>query len=210
MRRWMVLTGILRGAPAERWLRDAVHVQHHAAAAGKPRGFAAREINADQVKIEQLENGIRVRMSDALLYRSGAVELHPNGKAALDKVTGQLANMAAQGNQIDVVGNTDNVPIGPELAERYPTNWELAGARAPVVVRYLQERAVSTRRSSRRSRTASTIRWRPTTPPPDGRRIGAPICSFDRTEGCRCQTPISLTPTPDFHEFKANLRDSRR
>jgi chemotaxis protein MotB len=101
------------------------------------------EINADQVKIEQLENGIRVRMSDALLYRSGAIELHPNGRTALDKVSGQLANMAAQGNQIDVVGNTDNVPIGPELAERYPTNWELAGARAAVVVRYLQQQGVT-------------------------------------------------------------------
>jgi chemotaxis protein MotB len=100
------------------------------------------EINADQVKIEQLENGIRVTMSDALLYRSGAVELHPNGRAALDKVTSQLANMAAQGNQIDVVGNTDNVPIGPELAARYPSNWELAGARAAIVVRYIQEGGV--------------------------------------------------------------------
>jgi chemotaxis protein MotB len=100
------------------------------------------EINADQVKIEQLENGIRVRMSDELLYRSGGVELHPQGRAALNKVVNQLANMAAQGNQIDVVGNTDNVPIGPELAERYPTNWELAAARAAIVVRYLQEGGV--------------------------------------------------------------------
>lgn len=100
------------------------------------------EIAADQVKIEQLENGIRVRLSDALLYRSGSVELQESGRAALDKVTGQLTSMAAQGNQIDVVGNTDNVPIGAALAERYPTNWELAAARASIVVRYLQERGV--------------------------------------------------------------------
>ena len=52
-------------------------------------------------------------------------------------------SMASQGNQIDVVGNTDNVPIGPELAGRYPTNWELAGARAAIVVRYLQDAGVS-------------------------------------------------------------------
>ena len=101
------------------------------------------EIAADQVKIVQLENGIRVTMSDGLLYRSGAVELHPSGRAALDKVSSQLASMASQGNQIDVVGNTDNVPIGPELAGRYPTNWELAGARAAIVVRYLQDAGVS-------------------------------------------------------------------
>ena len=100
------------------------------------------EVNADQVKIEQLEDGIRVRMSGELLYRSGSVNLSPSGEKALSKVAPQLATMAGQNNEIDVIGNTDNVPIGRELAERYPTNWELAGARAAVVVRYLQENGV--------------------------------------------------------------------
>jgi chemotaxis protein MotB len=50
--------------------------------------------------------------------------------------------MAAQGNRIDVIGNTDDVPVGRELAERYPTNWELAGARAAAVVRHLQAKGV--------------------------------------------------------------------
>jgi chemotaxis protein MotB len=100
------------------------------------------EINAQQVKIEQLENGIRERMSNDLLYHSGSVELHPNGRAAFDKVSGQLSTMASQGNRIDVVGNTDDVPVGRELSERYPTNWELAGARAAVVVRHLQGKGV--------------------------------------------------------------------
>ena len=94
-----------------------------------------KEINAQQVEIQQLENGIRVRMTSDLLYREGSVELNPNGAAALDKVA---PTFAGQTYQIDVVGNTDNVPIGPGLADRYPTNWELAGARAAVVVRRLQ------------------------------------------------------------------------
>ena len=93
------------------------------------------EIAADQVTIEQLEDGIRVRMSSDLLFREGGVELSQPGRAALDKVVPQL-NTASY--IIDVVGNTDNVPIGPGLADRYPTNWELAGARAAVVVRHLQ------------------------------------------------------------------------
>jgi chemotaxis protein MotB len=97
------------------------------------------EINADQVEIEQLKNGIRVRMSNDLLYREGDVDLSPGGRAALDKVAPQLTS---GGMEIDVVGNTDNVPIGAGLAERYPTNWELAGARAAVVVRYLQAQNV--------------------------------------------------------------------
>ena len=97
------------------------------------------EISADQVQIEELKDGIRVRMSSALLYREGAVELNPKGRAALDKVAPQFA---AETYEIDVVGNTDNLQIGPELVGRYPTNWELAGARAAIVVRYLQEQGV--------------------------------------------------------------------
>lgn len=99
-----------------------------------------QEIAADQVKIEQLSSGLRVRLSSDLLYRSGAVELAPAGRSALDKVAGQLAS---QGDEIDVVGNTDDVPVGPELAGRYPTNWELAGERASIVVRHLQQQGVS-------------------------------------------------------------------
>jgi len=77
------------------------------------------EINADQVQIEELKDGIRVRMSSALLCREGAVELHPSGRAALDKVAPQLA---AETYEIDIIGNTDNVPVGAALAGRYPTN----------------------------------------------------------------------------------------
>src|SRR5262249_30589938 len=40
-----------------------------------------------------------------------------------------------------VEGYTDNVPLGPRLRERFPTNWELSTARATNVVRYLQETA---------------------------------------------------------------------
>lgn len=100
------------------------------------------EIAADQVEIEQLQNGIRVRMSSDLLYSSGSIELTEQGKAALDKVAPSLSRDAAQDFQIDIVGNTDNVPIGHELIARYPSNWELAGARAAAVVRHLQARGV--------------------------------------------------------------------
>lgn len=93
------------------------------------------EIAADQVKIEQLENGIRVRMSNDLLFHEGGVELSPGGRSALDRVIPQLDTSAYV---LDVVGSTDNVPIGAALVDRYPSNWELAGARAAVVVRHLQ------------------------------------------------------------------------
>jgi chemotaxis protein MotB len=97
------------------------------------------EVAADQVQIEQLKDGIRVNMSGALLYREGAVELSPAGIAALNKVAPQFA---AETYEIDVVGNTDNLPIARAFEARFPTNWELAGERAAIVVRHLQSRGV--------------------------------------------------------------------
>ena len=102
-------------------------------------GALQAEIIGDQVEIEQLKDGIRVKMSSALLYGEGAVELAPKGVAALNKVAPQFA---ADTYEIDVVGNTDDLPIERAFAERYPTNWELAGERAVVVVRHLQSRGV--------------------------------------------------------------------
>ena len=39
--------------------------------------------------------------------------------------------------RIQVEGHTDSRPLKWELREKYPTNWELSGARAAIVVRYL-------------------------------------------------------------------------
>ena len=97
------------------------------------------EIAADQVQIEQLKDGIRVNMSGALLYGEGAVDLTPAGVAALNKVAPQFVT---ETYEIDVVDNTDNVLIARELERGFPTNWELAGERAAIVVRHLQGQGV--------------------------------------------------------------------
>jgi chemotaxis protein MotB len=78
-------------------------------------------------------------MSSALLYHEGAVALTPKGVAALDTVAPQFSS---ETYEIDVVGNTDDLPIGGAFRERYPSNWELAGERAAIVVRHLQSRGV--------------------------------------------------------------------
>ena len=97
------------------------------------------EIADDQVEIEQLKDGIHVNMSSALLYGEGVVDLSRQGIAALNKVAPQLAS---ETYEIDVVGNTDDLPIARDFLERYPTNWELAGERAAIVVRHLQAQGV--------------------------------------------------------------------
>jgi chemotaxis protein MotB len=49
-------------------------------------------------------------------------------------------------HQILVIGHTDNKPIGPALVKHYPTNWELAGARAASVVRLFAHSGLPSKR----------------------------------------------------------------
>ena len=53
----------------------------------------------------------------------------------MDKVGKQLADVPYQ---TIVAGFTDNAPISSNLAKTFPSNWDLAAARATQVVRILQ------------------------------------------------------------------------
>lgn len=98
------------------------------------------EIESGQVVIEQLKDGLRVNLSEEILFATGSAELEKKGREVLLKVSAELAELPYQ---IEVGGHTDNVPIGGNLASLYPTNWELAGARAARVVRLLQESGIA-------------------------------------------------------------------
>lgn len=102
------------------------------------------EIQADQVKIKQLEGRLTVTLVDEIVFSPGSAEMNVKGRATLDKITGTLQN--ATGKRIVVEGYTDNAPIGSALRPRYPTNWELSAARACDVVRYLQAAGIDPRR----------------------------------------------------------------
>ena len=134
------------------------------------------EISADQVEIQQLKDGIHVNMASSLLYGEGAVGLTPKGIAALNKVAPQFAS---ETYEIDVVGNTDDLPIDRAYSERYPTNWELAGERAAIVVRHLQAQGVD----ATRMRAISAGQYHP---------VGANDSAAGRAENRR--TEIVLRP----------------
>jgi len=99
------------------------------------------EIRADQVKIQQLQDRLKVIMLNEILFPEGGWELDQKGRQTLDKIVPVLKNL--QGKRIEVNGYTDNVPIGPELKRRFPSNWELSTARATEVVRYLIHKGVN-------------------------------------------------------------------
>ncbi|MCG8588752.1 MAG: OmpA family protein [Proteobacteria bacterium] len=106
-------------------------------------GELRAELASGQIEIEQLRNGLRLNVSDEVLFPSGSALLDDGGRAVLKKVSRELAKVS---HRVEVEGHTDDVPIRGRLAERYPTNWELAGARASQVARLLESEGVNSER----------------------------------------------------------------
>lgn len=96
------------------------------------------EIKKGKITITQLKGKLKVNMVDEILFDSGKATIKPQGVKVLGRVGKVLLNVKDQA--ISIEGHTDNVPIGPDLATKYPTNWELSVARATAVARYLQEK----------------------------------------------------------------------
>src|SRR5262245_37774222 len=90
-------------------------------------GHLQGELSSGKVEIQQVRDGIRVALAQDILFRSGSADLDTKGREILLKVAEDLK---ASPFQVLVAGHTDNQKIGASLAARYPTNWELGGARA--------------------------------------------------------------------------------
>jgi chemotaxis protein MotB len=97
-------------------------------------------IVAGAIKIALMRDGLHLVLSDDILFRSGSARLTNQGRKVLGTVAEDLQEFPYQ---IAVFGHTDNVPVGSNLAALYPSNWELAAARASRVVRLLEGSGVA-------------------------------------------------------------------
>ncbi len=82
------------------------------------------------------EKGLVISLREKLMFDSGEAEIHQEAKYILKDITKEIIDVP---NSTRIEGHTDNVPIGPELRSKFPTNWELSTARATNVTRYLLE-----------------------------------------------------------------------
>lgn len=101
------------------------------------------EIKRGEIVVTQLRDKLTLSMVERILFDSGSAEIKKEGKKILDRVVEILKDV--KDRQINIEGHTDNVPISPRLAHKFPTNWELSTARATNVVRYLQEKGIDPR-----------------------------------------------------------------
>ena len=104
-------------------------------------GEMNQEIKKGEITITQLKDKLSVNLVEKILFDSGSAEIKKDGKKVLDRVAEILAK--ATDKQVRVAGYTDNVPISPRLAAKFPSNWELSTARATTVARYLQDKGIN-------------------------------------------------------------------
>lgn len=97
------------------------------------------ELDAKTIKIKEMKDGVNVNLSEDILFPSGSATLNDSGKQVIKKVSAKLKDIP---HQVIVAGFTDNIPIRGTLTKIFPTNWELAGARAASVVRLLESEGV--------------------------------------------------------------------
>lgn len=89
----------------------------------------------DKVHLEAMEGMSKVTMPSGATFGSGSANLTAEGKSIIDTIWEVLSQYPDR--DIFIEGHTDSIPIGPALAEHFPTNWALSSARAVSVLQYV-------------------------------------------------------------------------
>ena len=82
-------------------------------------------VNSGKLSVKVVNGRMTVALSSDILFPSGSSQLSAAGRTQINEVTGVLQSL--EGRKYQIEGHTDNVPI---KTARFPSNWELASARA--------------------------------------------------------------------------------
>lgn len=85
------------------------------------------------ISASRTEQGVVLVLQDSILFDSGEAVILSSAEEFLNRIGTLLGDIP---NDVRVEGHTDSQPMS---SFRYPSNWELSGARAGSVVRYLIE-----------------------------------------------------------------------
>lgn len=95
------------------------------------------------LSVRIIDGKMVVSLGSDVLFASGSAKLSAAGVAAIKEVSAQLA--AIPNKRFQVEGHTDNVPIATAV---FPSNWELASARALNVTRAMIDSGMPSNRVS--------------------------------------------------------------
>ncbi len=97
-----------------------------------------QKLDAAQDEAASLQRGQTVEvLSTDVYFKSGSAELTPKGVEELQVVAQRIQEKFAD-RTVRIEGYTDSQPIGEQLADRFPSNWELSAARAARVARHFR------------------------------------------------------------------------
>jgi len=86
------------------------------------------------VEVTTSPKGVTIGISSDISFESGSATTKPGFLEILKKI---VPTMDESYNMIAIEGHTDSDQLPKALAVKYPSNWELSGARAAAVVRLL-------------------------------------------------------------------------
>lgn len=100
-------------------------------------------IDAGKLQVRIVDGRMVLVLATDVLFASGSASLSRDGRAAVSEVARVLASIPKRAFQVE--GHTDNVPIA---TAQYPSNWELAAARALNVVKTMVDAGLPPERLS--------------------------------------------------------------
>jgi chemotaxis protein MotB len=133
-------------------------------------------IDAGKLKVRIVDGRMVVVLATDVLFASGSASLSKDGKASITEVAGVLASIPRRSFQVE--GHTDSVPIA---SAAFPSNWELAAARAITVTKTMVEAGLPAERVSAASYAEKK-----------------PASSNETTEGKAQNRRIEITIVPDL------------
>lgn len=97
-----------------------------------------KQLREAREEAASIQRGETVQMlSTDVYFKSGSAELNEKGVQELKRVARKIRSKFSN-RTIRIEGYTDSRPIGDQLKEKYPSNWELSAARAARVARHFQ------------------------------------------------------------------------
>ena len=136
-------------------------------------------VDAGKLKVSVVNGRMVVQMQTDVLFSSGSADLSSEGTAAIEEVSGLLASLEERRYQIE--GHTDNDPIHTTA---FPSNWELAAARAISVVSVMVDEGMEPKR-------VSGVSYGETTP----------IAANESPEGKAQNRRIEIVVVPDLSQL---------
>ena len=136
-------------------------------------------IDSGKLKVRIVRGKMVIELPEAVLFASGSAKLKKDGVRVLAELGPVLASL--KGRMFQVGGHTDNKPI---RTKRFPSNWELSGARAIDVTKLLIEYGVPGTRVSAAAYAATQ-----------------PVADNDTKEGRALNRRIEIALQPNLDEL---------